>query len=89
MRIAMIGASLFMLAIGGTQAEAAAWCAYYDRSTSNCGFRTFQQCLATISGQSGAWCAQNPQGGYEVSVANCSDAVDDILTAGIRTLLSA
>jgi hypothetical protein len=67
MRIAMIGASLFMLAIGGTQAEAAAWCAYYDRSTSNCGFRTFQQCLATISGQSGAWCAQNPQGGYEDS----------------------
>jgi hypothetical protein len=30
-----------------------------------------------------------PQGGYEVSVANCSDAVDDILTTGIRTLLSA
>jgi hypothetical protein len=30
-----------------------------------------------------------PQGGYEVSVANCSDAVDDILTSSIRTLLSA
>ncbi|MBW8883612.1 MAG: hypothetical protein JF612_02300, partial [Planctomycetia bacterium] len=30
-----------------------------------------------------------PQGGYEVSVANCSDAVDDILTSGIRSLLSA
>ncbi len=29
-----------------------------------------------------------PQGGYEVSVANCSDAVDDILTSGIRSLLS-
>ena len=28
-----------------------------------------------------------PQGGYEVSVANCSDAVDDILTQGIRKLL--
>jgi hypothetical protein len=30
-----------------------------------------------------------PQGGYEVSVANCSDAVDDILTAGIAKLLQA
>ena len=30
-----------------------------------------------------------PQGGYEVSVANCSDEVDSILTEGIRYLLSA
>jgi hypothetical protein len=29
-----------------------------------------------------------PQGGYEVSVANCSDAVDDILSSGIRKLLT-
>jgi hypothetical protein len=29
-----------------------------------------------------------PLGGYEVSVANCSDAVDAILTAGIRALLT-
>jgi len=28
-----------------------------------------------------------PQGGYEVSVANCSDAVDDILTQGLKELL--
>ena len=28
-----------------------------------------------------------PLGGYEVTVANCSDAVDDILTSGIATLL--
>ncbi len=28
-----------------------------------------------------------PQGGYEVTVANCSDAVDDILTRGILDLL--
>jgi hypothetical protein len=28
-----------------------------------------------------------PQGGYEVSVANCDQAVDGILTAGIRDLL--
>lgn len=29
-----------------------------------------------------------PQGGYEVSVANCSEAVDGILTRGIRELLT-
>ncbi len=29
-----------------------------------------------------------PQGGYEVSVANCADAVDDILTRGMRELLA-
>ncbi len=29
-----------------------------------------------------------PQGGYEVSVANCSDAADEILTSGIRELLA-
>jgi hypothetical protein len=30
-----------------------------------------------------------PQGGYEVDVANCADAVDDLLTRGIRDLLEA
>src|SRR5439155_24245174 len=30
-----------------------------------------------------------PQGGYEVSVANCSDAVDEILTGGIKAMLPA
>lgn len=30
-----------------------------------------------------------PQGGYEVSVANCSDGVDDILTRGLRELFQA
>ncbi|MBI5396483.1 MAG: hypothetical protein HZA91_14405, partial [Verrucomicrobia bacterium] len=29
-----------------------------------------------------------PKGGYEVSVANCSDAVDDLLTRGIREVLT-
>ncbi|MBM3889921.1 MAG: hypothetical protein FJ388_12465, partial [Verrucomicrobia bacterium] len=29
-----------------------------------------------------------PKGGYEVSVANCSEAVDDILTRGMRDVLA-
>jgi hypothetical protein len=35
------------------------WCANYGPSTRNCGFVSFEQCLATISGR-GGYCAQNP-----------------------------
>jgi len=41
-----------------TPAGAAAWCAHYDVSTSNCGFHSYQQCLANISGV-GGYCAPN------------------------------
>jgi hypothetical protein len=34
------------------------WCARYNGYTTNCGFETFQQCLATISGAGGI-CQQN------------------------------
>jgi hypothetical protein len=36
------------------------WCARYDWTTANCGFVSFQQCLATISGIGGR-CEQNPR----------------------------
>jgi hypothetical protein len=36
------------------------WCAQYSWSNYNCGFVTFQQCLATISGV-GGFCKQNPR----------------------------
>lgn len=35
------------------------WCAAYSFWTKNCGFMTFQQCLATISGVGGS-CEPNP-----------------------------
>jgi hypothetical protein len=34
------------------------WCARYDAYTTNCGFVTLQQCLATIRGMGGI-CQQN------------------------------
>jgi hypothetical protein len=43
---------------GSSRVEAAAWCAFYDMSTYNCGFHTYQQCLDTISGV-GGWCQRN------------------------------
>jgi hypothetical protein len=64
-KIAALGVSLCTQAIGSLDAEAGAWCAYYDSYTYNCGFRTFDQCRATISGESRAWCSPNPAGGYE------------------------
>ena len=48
------GAVAAMLLIDArTDAKAGAWCAWYDASTYNCGFRTYQQCLWTISGAGG------------------------------------
>jgi hypothetical protein len=35
------------------------WCAYYRQSGTNCGFHSFAQCLATISGVGGD-CLPNP-----------------------------
>jgi hypothetical protein len=40
-----------------TDGKAGAWCASYDPST-NCGFRTYQQCLMTIGGI-GGFCRPN------------------------------
>jgi hypothetical protein len=42
-------------------AEAQKWCAYYGPAfgATNCGFETFQQCLATVSGVGGS-CGENP-----------------------------
>jgi hypothetical protein len=56
---------LFLTAGTGTSAQAASWCAYYDISTYNCGFHSYQQCLATIRG-AGGWCRPNTyEGGYQ------------------------
>jgi hypothetical protein len=35
------------------------WCVQYGSDTSNCGFSSFQQCLATASGN-GSNCVPNP-----------------------------
>jgi len=42
------------------QAREYPWCARYDWTTSNCGFVSFQQCLATIQGIGGR-CEINPR----------------------------
>ena len=62
----LIGALALLVLVSGTAtgAKAAAWCAYYDASTRNCGFHTFEQCRAAISGV-GGYCSHNySQGNY-------------------------
>jgi hypothetical protein len=56
----LFGAAALLFLVGGTGsgAQAAAWCAFYDASTYNCGFPTFEQCLATVRG-AGGWCRPN------------------------------
>jgi hypothetical protein len=60
-RSILLFAVLLVPALTGTAAEAREypWCARYDWTTRNCGFVSFQQCLATISGIGGR-CEPNP-----------------------------
>jgi hypothetical protein len=56
-----------------TDAEAAPWCAQYGGGRgggTNCGFYSFQQCMAAISGN-GGFCTQNL---FEVPDRTGSDA---------------
>ena len=43
-----------------TCADAAAWCAFYQDSITNCGFYSIEQCQAAVSGL-GGYCGANPQ----------------------------
>ena len=55
-----IGAAALLFVVSGTgsSAQAGPWCAFYDASTYNCGFHSYQQCYATIYGN-GGWCRPN------------------------------
>ena len=63
MRMLLILGTLFAalaVDVRPSRAQDYPWCAYYDWYTYNCGFTTFQQCLATIRG-AGGWCQANPR----------------------------
>ena len=58
----LLGLLLATTAIGGSaQAQNYPWCAQYGRGTGgamNCGFSTYAQCMADVSGI-GGFCIQN------------------------------
>ena len=57
--IALAVAAFATLSFTSPDAQAAgSWCAYYYRGT-NCGFYSFAQCQATVSGI-GGYCNRNP-----------------------------
>jgi hypothetical protein len=63
--LCLVGALIVTTAIGTpAHAQNYPWCAYYSGralgGASNCGFTTFQQCLATVSGI-GGFCEPNTQ----------------------------
>ena len=65
----LIGAMTLLFLVGGTGSSARAdgpWCAFYDFSTYNCGFYSYEQCYATVFGNGGS-CRPNFFQGYGVS----------------------
>ena len=63
MRHFVLAGALALVALTPTGAAAERqypWCARYDWTTSNCGFVSFNQCLATTSGVGGR-CEPNPR----------------------------
>ena len=47
------------LTASGAKAQYAPWCAYYTVGGTNCGFHSFGQCQAAVSGIGGT-CSPNP-----------------------------
>ena len=60
--LAILALAIAARSPGGADAQAREypWCARYDAWSYNCGFATYQQCLATISG-AGGFCQANPR----------------------------
>jgi hypothetical protein len=57
-------ALLFLIGGAGSSADAApSWCVFYDGSTYNCSFYSWEQCYETARG-SGGWCRPNFFQGY-------------------------
>ena len=42
-----------------TSAQTYPWCVFYDSTTYNCGFKTYEQCMQTARGNQG-FCRPNP-----------------------------
>ena len=58
--LAVLALAGMALVYAGNARAAEAWCARYSDQSTNCGFATFQQCQADISGVGGI-CSRNPQ----------------------------
>ena len=55
--VSIISAILATLSLSTVGAHAATWCAHYRNGGTNCGFHSFEQCQAAISGN-GGYCSR-------------------------------
>ena len=62
-KVLLAAVALVILPLAEARADGP-WCAYYSRGGTNCGFHTYAQCRASVSGVGGS-CQPNPffQGG--------------------------
>jgi Protein of unknown function (DUF3551) len=59
-KISVISTILVTLFLSSTGAHSATWCAHYGTGNgTNCGFHSYEQCQAAISGN-GGYCSQSP-----------------------------
>ena len=57
--IVLVAIALAATISTGMGANAGEWCASYRRGVDNCGYSSYEQCRATVSGLKG-WCRPNP-----------------------------
>ena len=58
MRTSILVVAAFFLTSVNARADGP-WCAYYVKGATNCGFYSYEQCMADISGIGGS-CLRNP-----------------------------
>ena len=58
-RISGIALLLLVTAFGSSAHADGPWCVFYDASTYNCGFYSWEQCYETARGGGGGWCRPN------------------------------
>jgi len=55
--VSVISVILATLSLSTVGAHAAPWCAHYRNGGTNCGFHSYEQCQAAISGN-GGYCSE-------------------------------
>jgi tetratricopeptide (TPR) repeat protein len=68
-------ATAVLVLVAPAAAKEPAWCAAYRNGSNNCGFYTYEQCMATISGI-GGFCNRNPDAGPEKPAARKERTVE-------------
>jgi tetratricopeptide (TPR) repeat protein len=68
-------ATAVLVSVAPAAAKEPAWCAAYRNGSNNCGFYTYEQCMAAISGI-GGFCNRNPDAGPEKPAARKERTVE-------------